>query len=113
MRLKDKVAIISAGASGMGRAGANLFAKEGAIVNVLDINQENGENVVNEIRENGGEANFFETDLTNLAAIKSTVDQIGSQYGRIDVLWNHVGIPGPSGIEEVEEEDFDLDDVKS
>lgn len=108
MRLENKVAVISAGASGMGKAGALLFAKEGAIVNILDINQENGEHVVHEIRENGGQANFLHIDLTDLFAIKTAIEQIKNQYGRIDVLWNHVGIPGPSGIETVEEEEFDL-----
>ncbi|MBM4763665.1 glucose 1-dehydrogenase [Bacillus sp. B15-48] len=108
MRLKNKIAVISAGASGMGKAGATLFAKEGAIVNVLDINQTEGEKVVNIIKENGGEANFFQTDMTSLNAIKLTIDKITSMYGRIDILWNHVGVPGPYGIEDVVEEDFDF-----
>lgn len=108
MRLENKIAIITAGASGMGKAGAHLFAKEGATVNILDINQENGESVVAEIRKNGGKANFIRTDLTDLSAIQSAIEGIAEQYGRIDVLWNHAGIPGPSGVEEVEEDPYDL-----
>ena len=108
MRLNNKVAVISAGASGMGKAGALLFAKEGAVVNILDINHESGKQVEKEIRENGGKANFLHTDMTNLSAINAAIEEIKTNYQRIDVLWNHVGIPGPPGIEEVEEKDFDL-----
>ncbi|SDN31147.1 SDR family NAD(P)-dependent oxidoreductase [Bacillus sp. OK048] len=108
MRLKNKVAVISAGASGMGRAGALLFAKEGAVVNILDINQESGQQVEKEIRENGWKANFLHTDMTNLSGINAAIEEIKMEYQRIDVLWNHVGVPGPPGIEEVEEKDFDL-----
>jgi NAD(P)-dependent dehydrogenase (short-subunit alcohol dehydrogenase family) len=108
MKLANKVAVISAAASGMGKAGAVLFAKEGAIVNILDINREGGEQVVKEIRDSGGQANYFHTDLSDLSAIKDTIEKINHQYGRIDVLWNHVGIPGPSGIQQVEEEDYDF-----
>ncbi|MRG84869.1 SDR family NAD(P)-dependent oxidoreductase [Salinibacillus xinjiangensis] len=108
MRLKNKVSIISAGASGMGKAGALKFAKEGSIVNILDLNQENGEEIVKEIQDNGGEANFFKTDMSNLAEMRDTVEEIHNRYGRIDVLWNHVGTPGPSGLETVEEEEFDF-----
>lgn len=108
MRLENKVAVISAGASGMGKAGAILFASEGAIVNILDINQENGEQVVSEIRNNGGQANFYYTDMSNVEAIRTSIDQIKQEYNRIDILWNHVGIPGPSGLLDVEEKDYDF-----
>lgn len=108
MRLQNKVAIISAGASGMGKAGALLFAKEGAIVNILDINEENGQAVTKEVRENGGECHFFKTDMTSVQAIQSTVENIGNKYGRVDILWNHAGTPGPANIETVEEKEFDF-----
>lgn len=108
MRLLGKVAVISAAGSGMGRSGAILFANEGAIVNILDINQEKGEEVANLIRENGGKAHFYKTDLSKIASIKEVINKIDSMYGKIDILWNHVGIPGPSGLEEVEEEEYDL-----
>lgn len=107
MRLAGKIAVISAAASGMGRAGAVLFAKEGATVHILDINVEKGEEVVREIRGNGGEAVFHHVDLSDIRAIKEAVEKIVRHHERIDVLWNHVGIPGPPGLEEVEEEDYD------
>ncbi|WP_093266002.1 SDR family NAD(P)-dependent oxidoreductase [Psychrobacillus sp. OK032] len=108
MKLAGKVAVISAAASGMGRAGANLFAKEGAKVVILDVNQEQGELVVEEIKQSGGEAQFYKIDLIELDAIKEVIDRIDLQYGKIDVLWNHVGTPGPNGFENVTEEEYDF-----
>lgn len=108
MRLKDKVTVISAAASGMGKEGALLFAKEGAIVNVLDINEEAGQAVVDEIKSNGGEAYFYRVDLSDLNEIESVIKTIGDKFNRIDVLWNHAGIPGPKGVEDVEEDEFDF-----
>ncbi|MBD8005759.1 SDR family NAD(P)-dependent oxidoreductase [Bacillus norwichensis] len=108
MRLQNKVAIITAGASGMGKAGAKLFAKEGAIVNILDINEESGQAVVKEIEASGGKAHFFRTDMTSVKDIKATIDKITNKYGQIDILWNHAGTPGPSGVDQVEEDGFDF-----
>ncbi|VEF49877.1 short chain dehydrogenase [Bacillus freudenreichii] len=108
MRLQDKVAIITAGASGMGRAGAKLFAKEGAIVNILDINEESGQAVVEEIKASGGKAHFYRIDMTSVEDIKGTVDKITDQYKQIDILWNHAGTPGPGGVDQVEEKGFDF-----
>lgn len=108
MRLQNKVAVITAGASGMGREGALRFAKEGAVVHVCDIDEPNGVRVVEEIKENGGQAYFHLINLTDVEAIKSTVSKIGNASGKIDILWNHAGTPGPSGIESVEEDKFDF-----
>lgn len=108
MRLENKIAVISAGASGMGRAGALLFAKEGAYVNILDLDQDNGEKVVTEIRRAGGKASFLYTNMTDITSIKESIERVKEEHGQIDILWNHVGTPGPTGIEEVNEKDFDF-----
>lgn len=108
MRLKNKVAVITAGASGIGREGAILFAKEGATVNIIDINEDGGKAVVSEIEANGGKAYFYKTDVTDVKAIKNTVQSIIKESGRVDLLWNHAGIPGPSGLNDVNEKDFDF-----
>ncbi|GIN96613.1 putative oxidoreductase YxbG [Siminovitchia terrae] len=108
MRLQNKVAIITAGASGMGKAGAKLFSKEGAIVNILDINEESGQAVVEEIEASGGKAHFYRTDMTSVEDIKATVDKITDKYRKIDILWNHAGTPGPGGVDQVEEDGFDF-----
>lgn len=108
MRLQNKVAIITAGASGMGKAGAKLFAQEGAVVNILDINEESGQAVVEEIEADGGKAHFFRTDMTNVKDIEATVAKITDKYKQIDILWNHAGTPGPSGVNLVDEDSFDF-----
>ncbi|MCM3766213.1 SDR family NAD(P)-dependent oxidoreductase [Neobacillus niacini] len=108
MRLKGKVAVITAAASGMGKAGALLFAKEGAVVNILDFDKENGEKVVQQIRETGGEANFFDTNLLDMTEIKKVIEDIYDNNGKINVLWNHAGTPGPSDLEEVEESEYNF-----
>lgn len=107
MRLKDKVAIITASGSGMGRASAILFAKEGAQVVVADINVEKGEETVKTIREAGGEASFFRVDVSDLSLLKQMIDFTVDKYGKINILYNHAGTPGPAGVEEVEEKDWD------
>lgn len=108
MRLQDKVAVITAGASGMGKEGALRFAKEGAVVHICDIDENNGQSVVEEIKSKGGKAYFYLVDLTDVSAIKNMVQEIGKQSDKIDILWNHAGTPGPSGIEKVEEDKFDF-----
>ena len=64
MRLKGKKAIITGGASGMGKATAELFSKEGALVAILDINSEEGNNTVKKINDEGGKAIFLKTDVS-------------------------------------------------
>ena len=107
MRLKDKVVIITGSATGMGRAGAILFAKEGAKVVVADYDKEKGMQTVADIKAAGNEASFFEIDLSDIPRLKDMVDFTVATYGKLDVLWNHGGIPGPTGIENISEEAYD------
>jgi NAD(P)-dependent dehydrogenase (short-subunit alcohol dehydrogenase family) len=96
MRLKDKVAIVTGAAHGMGEAEARLFAKQGARVVVADILQEQAEVVAAEIRASGGDAIAAGIDVTSepdwLALIGKTVET----YGRLDILVNNAGISGSS-----------------
>jgi NAD(P)-dependent dehydrogenase (short-subunit alcohol dehydrogenase family) len=96
MRLKDKVAIVTGAAHGMGEAEARLFAKEGARVVVADILQEQAEAVAADIRAGGGDATSAMIDVTSepdwLALIGKTV----ATYGRLDILVNNAGISGSS-----------------
>src|SRR5476649_722888 len=95
MRLKNKVALISGAASGMGAATARLFAREGAKgVVVADVLEEDGEAVVADIKKAGGEASFMSLDVTDEAQWKATVEKTVATYGALDVLVNNAGISG-------------------
>ncbi len=96
MRLKDKVAIITGGAHGMGEAEARLFAAEGAKVVVADILAENAEAVVASIRADGGEATAAKIDVTSEAEWASLIAKTVATYGRLDILVNNAGISGSS-----------------
>lgn len=108
MRLKDKVALITASGSGMGRASAVLFAKEGAKVVVADVSEEKGRETVGIIQKQGGEACFIRVDMSRIDSVKSMIDFTVEKYNGIDILFNHAGRPGPAGIEEVQEDDWDF-----
>lgn len=97
--LEGRVAVITAGGSGMGREASLLFAAEGAHVVVVDINSDAASSVVSEIESKGGKGESMRVDMTQVAQISDAVAKIGSKHGRIDVLWNHVGAPGPRGFE--------------
>ena len=95
MRLKDKVALISGAASGMGAATARLFAREGCKgVVVADILEKDGRAVVAEIEKAGGHALFLPLDVTDEAQWKATIEETVATYGGLDVLVNNAGISG-------------------
>jgi NAD(P)-dependent dehydrogenase (short-subunit alcohol dehydrogenase family) len=96
MRLKDKVAIVTGGARGMGEAEARLFAKEGAKVVVADILTSDAEAVAADIRAGGGDALAAEIDVTSESDWKALLDRTLSHYGRLDILVNNAGISGSS-----------------
>lgn len=91
-RLQGKVAFITGAASGMGRAIAELFAREGARVAVVDRDEENGRETVLLIKEDGGDAVFVFADLCSEDDVKAAVDATVARYGRLDVLVNNAGI---------------------
>jgi NAD(P)-dependent dehydrogenase (short-subunit alcohol dehydrogenase family) len=92
MILKDKVAIITGGASGQGKAAVQIFAKEGAKVVFADLNEEGGKAVEEDIRKAGFEARFYKLDVSDEEAVISLVNDVKNKYGRIDVLFNNAGI---------------------
>ncbi len=92
MRLANKVAIITGAGSGLGRASAYLFAKEGAKVAVADINDTGGEETVTSINANGGVAIFVHTDVSLASDVKNLVKVTVEKFGKIDILFNNAGI---------------------
>src|SRR5689334_11801261 len=97
--LADRVAVITAAGSGMGREASILFAAEGAHVVLIDINADAAASVVDQIQTAGGSAEAQRVDMTDLGQIEAAIDKVGSDHGRIDVLYNHAGAAGPRGFE--------------
>ena len=108
MRLADKIGIVTAAASGMGRAGALRFAREGAAVGVVDVDADGIKSVVDEITAVGGRAIAITADLTRDEDSRRIVTETAAAFGGLDFVWNHVGHPGPAAIEGIELADYDL-----
>jgi len=108
MRLKGKIGIVTAAASGMGRAGALRFANEGAKVSVVDIDPDGIAAVVGEIESKGGVAEGIVADLTKDADSRRIVTETANKFGGLDFVWNHVGHPGPAAVEGVDMADFQI-----
>jgi 3-oxoacyl-[acyl-carrier protein] reductase len=105
MRFRDRVAVVTGGAAGIGRAASLAFAREGASVAVVDLKGADG--VASEVGRAGGSAAAFATDVARAADIQTMVDDVLARFGRIDVLVNNAGIGGPASIEELTEEEWD------
>lgn len=114
MRLQDKVALITGGAAGIGKATAIRFAEEGASVVICDVDTKSGEKTLKEL---GPDAAFFRVDVSDRGSVDSWVKSVLEKYGRIDVLVNNAGIVRDSLlvkikdgelIRQMPEDDFDL-----
>ena len=101
MRLRDKVILITGAGSGIGKSTALLFAKEGAIVIVNDLDSISGNETVSEILNSDGEAVFIQADVTDVTSVQSMVDEAINRFERIDVLFNNAGISGVGKLHEV------------
>jgi len=92
MRLRDKVVLITGGASGMGRLAAVTFAREGARVVAVDVSAKAGDDVAGEITHHGGQALFVRGDVGQEAQVRNAVRRAVERFGRLDVLYNNAGI---------------------
>jgi len=108
MRLANKIGIVTAAASGMGRAGALRFAAEGAAVAVVDRDAAGADAVAGEITAAGGRALAIAGDLREDDFARAIVARTARHWGGLDFVWNHVGHPGPASIEGLDLADFDL-----
>ena len=105
--LNGKVALITGGASGIGRATALLFAREGAAVSIVDVNESEGQAVVQTIIDKGGQAIFVRGDVTKAADCELAVRQTVEKLGKLDILFNNAGIIRRASVVETSEEEWD------
>ncbi len=108
MKLKDKVAIITGSAKGIGKGCALVFAEEGANVVIVDIDVKAGEQTVSEIVERNGKAIFIKTDLRSSEEVQSMIGSVLNTYGQIDILFNNAGYHYSKNIEVTSEEEWDF-----
>lgn len=94
MRLKNKVALVTGGGSGIGAASAKLFAKEGARVAILGRTREKLDEIVEEIHEEGGEAEVIQGDVSDYADLERAVGEVLERWGRLDVVFANAGVNG-------------------
>jgi len=107
MILKDRVALITGGARGIGRDMALLFAQEGSDIAICDVNQEALDATRKEIEALGRRAEGFVVDVTNLAQVEDMINKILDKFQKIDILVNNAGITRDSLIVRMSEKDFD------
>ncbi len=106
--LQDKIAIVTGVASGIGRAAAMLFAREGAAVVAADVTADEGEAVVKQVKDGGGKAIFVRCDISRAADVEALAAAAVNAYGRLDCAFNNAGIIGKlARTAEETEENFD------
>lgn len=110
MRLANKVALITGAGSGIGRESAVLFAKEGAQVVVCDVNEDGGQQTVEQIHAIGGTATFVKADVSKAAEAKAMIEAAEATYGKLNVLFNNAGIfhGGDNSVLDTEEDIWEL-----
>ncbi|WP_409343569.1 SDR family NAD(P)-dependent oxidoreductase [Paenibacillus sp. MBLB4367] len=98
MTTTTRVAVITGGASGIGREASLLFARKGDRVVVADYNEAGGRETVERIKQEGGEALFVQVDVSKQESVEALVEQAAAAYGRIDVMFNNAGIGGAGPV---------------
>lgn len=107
MLFDGEVAIVTGGAQGLGKAIAQALCKQGAKAAVFDIDAAKGQKVVSEIKEQGGDAQFFVCDVASVDEIKASIQKVIDAFGTIDILVNNAGILQTTPIEDVTEKEWD------
>ncbi len=106
-QLEGKVSLITGGGSGIGKASALAFAREGSKVVVADVNVEGGEQTVRLIQDTGGEATFVRADVSNSGDVSDMVSHAVQTYNRLDCAFNNAGVSGgPGRVHEYTEENW-------
>lgn len=105
--LNDRVAIVTGSGSGIGRAGAEILAREGAVVIVMDLSGARAAETVEAIRASGGRAEAVALDVTDATRLEAAIADIAARHGRIDILHNHAGAQVAGDLESVDIAGFD------
>jgi 3-oxoacyl-[acyl-carrier protein] reductase len=105
-KLENKVAIITGGADGIGKAGAVRFAKEGATVIIWDMNEAKGNETVSHIESDGGKAFFFKVNTASFAEVEAATQKAIEKFGRIDILINNAGITRDATLKKMTSEQW-------
>jgi 3-oxoacyl-[acyl-carrier protein] reductase len=108
MRLKDKVALITGGGSGIGAAVVRRFAEEGARVTIADVVPQGAEGVKDEIIKKGGEAIFCQVDVRKRDEVHGMIDQVVQEFGSLDILINNAGVTRDNLCARMSEEEWDF-----
>ncbi|NBC86922.1 MAG: 3-oxoacyl-ACP reductase FabG [Bacteroidetes bacterium] len=106
-RLKDRVAIITGGANGIGRATAQRFAREGARLVIADLDTERGAETVSSIDGSGGQAIFIQTDVAQVEDAKALAEASIDRFGQIDILINNAGLTRDATLQKMTAEAFE------
>lgn len=106
-RLSNKIAIVTGGASGIGKATALRFSEEGAAIAIWDVNDEKGATTVSEIESKGGKAIFYKVNTVSLKDVEAAAAQVAADFGRIDILINNAGITRDATLLKMTEDQFD------
>ena len=99
--LKDRIAVVTGGADGIGRATAMRFAQEGAVVVICDMNEEKGKQTAAEINAAGGKASFLKVNTSNFAEVEAASKKVVEQYGKYEILINNAGITRDSTLKKM------------